>query len=129
MTKNLDPSPMAKNRRFSGLGKERRTSRATSRPLDPGSTYNFGGRHLYSLALPETKGVDRGFILYRDRRCVVGWFVENRRQQIPITLLSEAKKIVCSGLSEEQTTDPHDHFEAVVCIHWPCPIRSGLTVG
>ena len=32
-TKLLDPSPMAKNRPFSGLGQERRTPRATSRPL------------------------------------------------------------------------------------------------
>ena len=23
----------------------------------------------------------------------------------------------------------HDNFEAVVYVHWPCPIRSGLTVG
>ena len=38
MTKNLDPYPMAKNRHFSGMGEERRTSRATSRPLDRGFT-------------------------------------------------------------------------------------------
>ena len=37
-TKILDPSPMPKNRPSSGLGEERRTPRATSRPLDHGST-------------------------------------------------------------------------------------------
>ena len=38
-TKILDPSPMEKKKTFfSGLGEERRTPRATSRPLDHGST-------------------------------------------------------------------------------------------
>ena len=36
--KNLDSSPMAKVDVFSGLGEECRTRRATSRPLDHGST-------------------------------------------------------------------------------------------
>ena len=31
--------------------------------------------------------------------------------------------------SRPYTTNPHDIFEAVICIHGPCPIRSGLTVG
>ena len=42
-----------------------------------------------------------------------------------------------SGLGEERrmqlldpwTADPPDIFEAVICIHWPCPTRSGLAVG
>ena len=66
---------------FSGLGKARKTSRATSHPLEHGSTFNVGGHHPCSLALPHTKRVDRGFILYRDRRCVAGWCVENRRKK------------------------------------------------
>ena len=36
--KILDPSPTAKSRPFSGLREERWTPRATSRPLDHGST-------------------------------------------------------------------------------------------
>ena len=85
MTKNLDPSTYGKNRHFSGLARERRTSRATSRPLDHGSTFYFGS-HKNSLASPDTKRVDRRFILYRDRRCIVGWCLENRRQKNSIPL-------------------------------------------
>ena len=48
---------------FSGLGEERRTPRATSRPLDHGSTWYLRGRHQHSLALPDTKRVGRGLIL------------------------------------------------------------------
>ena len=70
---------------FQLWSKSVRTSRATSRPLDYGSTCYFRG-HLYSLALPDTKRVDRGFILCRNRRCIVGWCVENRRR-ISIPLL------------------------------------------
>ena len=85
---------------FSGLGKERRTSRATSRPLDHGSTCYFG-RNLHSLALPDTKRVDRGFILCRDRRCIVGWCVENRRQKnsIPLLYIGEKKSLFRFGRS------------------------------
>ena len=64
----------------------------------------FGGRHLYSLVLTDTKRVDRGFILYRDRRCIVVGYVEHKRQRIPIPLLSYAEKIVCSSLDEERRT-------------------------
>ena len=62
-TKDIDPSPMTKIDICSGLGKGRRTSRATSRALDHGPTFYFGGRDLYLLALPDTKRVGRGLIL------------------------------------------------------------------
>ena len=67
MTKIIDPSPMAKIDLFSGLREKRRTPRATSRPLDQGSTRYLRGRHLQSLALSDTKGVGRGLIQCRDR--------------------------------------------------------------
>ena len=69
-TKILHLSPMAKNRLFSGLGEDRRTPRATSRPLDHGSTWYLWGRHLHSPALPDTKRVGRGLLLFRDRRLI-----------------------------------------------------------
>ena len=48
--KKLDPSSMAKNILFfSGFGEERRTPRATSRPLDHGSTWYLRGRHLHTF--------------------------------------------------------------------------------
>ena len=74
-TKNLNPSPMAKNRTCFRLGEDRRTPRATSRLLDHGSTWYLRGRHLHSLALPDTKRVGRGLILCRDRRSIVAWAV------------------------------------------------------
>ena len=37
-TKIFDPAPMANNDLFASLGEERRTPRATSRPLDYGPT-------------------------------------------------------------------------------------------
>lgn len=43
-TKIIDPSKMAKGRPFWGLREERRTPRATCRPLDHGSTWYFRGR-------------------------------------------------------------------------------------
>ena len=75
-TKNLDPSPMAKDiDLFSGLGEESGTSRAISRPLDHGSTWYIRGRHLHSLALPDTKRVGRGLSLCRNRRPIIAWTV------------------------------------------------------
>ena len=60
---------------FSGLGEERRTPWATSHLLDHGCTWYLRGRHLHSLALPNTKRVGRGLILCRDRRPIVTWAV------------------------------------------------------
>ena len=66
---NLDPSPMAKKGLFFRFGREeRRTPRATSRPLDHESTWYLRGRHLHSPALPDTNRVGRGLLLCRDRR-------------------------------------------------------------
>ena len=56
---------------FSGFKKVRRTPRAISRLLDHGSAWYFRGRHLHSLALPDTKRAGRGLILCRDRRSIV----------------------------------------------------------
>ena len=71
---------MAKNRLFSGMGEERRTPRATSRLLlGHGSTWYLRGRHLHSLALPDTKWVARGLILCRYRRYIVVWAVFDQR--------------------------------------------------
>ena len=68
-TKFLDPSPMAKKWPFSGLGKEARwTPRATSRPLDHGSTWYIRGRRLHSPALPDTNRVGLGFYVETYRR-------------------------------------------------------------
>ena len=53
---------------FSGLGEECRTSRATSRHLDHGSTLYLRGRHLHSLASPNMKRGGRGLIQCRGRR-------------------------------------------------------------
>ena len=58
---------------FSGLGEERTTPRATSRPLDHGSTWRLWGLHLHSPALPDTNRVGRELILCRDRRPIVEW--------------------------------------------------------
>ena len=75
-TKILDPSPMAKNRPFfKGLGEESRTPWAASRPVEHGSTWYLGGRHLHSLALPDTKRVGSGLIRCRDQRPIVTWAV------------------------------------------------------
>ena len=62
---------MAKNRLFSGLGGFRRTPPASSHALDSGSTWYFRGRHLYSLALPDTERVGRGLSLSRNRASTV----------------------------------------------------------
>ena len=70
--------PLRWQKMFARLSKVRRTPWATSRPLHHGSPCYFRG-DLYSLTLPDTKRVDRGLILYRDRRTIVGWCVENRR--------------------------------------------------
>ena len=79
-TKNLDPSPMAKNGHFFHvLGEDCRAPRATSGPLDHGSTWCLRGRHLHSLALPDTKRVGRGLILCRGRRSIVAWTVFDQR--------------------------------------------------
>ena len=79
-TKFLDPSPMAKTRPSSGLGEERMTPRATPRLLDHGSTRYLRGRHLHSLALPDTKRVGHGLIiLCRDRRSIVTKAVFDQR--------------------------------------------------
>ena len=67
----LDLFPMAKKIFFSGLGEALRTPWATSQPLDHGSTCYFRGRHEHLLALPDTKRVDRGLILCRDRKSIV----------------------------------------------------------
>ena len=48
---------------FSCLAEERRTSRAAPRILGHGSTWYLRGRHLHSLALPDTERVGRGFML------------------------------------------------------------------
>ena len=64
---------------FSGLGEERRTPWATSRPLDHGSTRYLRGHHLHSPALPDTNRVGRGFILCRDRRRIVAGAVFDQR--------------------------------------------------
>ena len=61
------------------VGEERRRPKATSRPLDHGSTWYLRGRHLHSLALPDTKRVGRGLIPCRDRRSVVAWAVVDQR--------------------------------------------------
>ena len=74
-TKVLDVSLIAKNSLFSSLGEERRTRRATSRPLHHGSTWYLRGLYLYSMALPDTNRVDRGFPWCRDRRPIVAWAV------------------------------------------------------
>ena len=66
---------MQKNRTFSGLGQDRKAPRATSRPVDHWPTWYFRGRHLHSLALPDTKRVGYGLILCRDRRSIVTWAV------------------------------------------------------
>ena len=64
---------------FSGLGEERRTPQATSRPLDHGSTWYLRGRHLHSPALPETNRVGRGLLLCRNRTPIVAWAVFDQR--------------------------------------------------
>ena len=66
-----DPSRMATHILFSGLGEKLRTPLASSRPLHHGSTGHLRGRHLPSLALPDTKRVDRGLRPCRDRRSSV----------------------------------------------------------
>ena len=81
-TKILVPSPMAKNRPLSGMGEERRTPWATSRLLDHGSTWYLRGRHIHSVALPDTKRVGRGLILCRHRRSIVTWAVFDQRVDI-----------------------------------------------
>ena len=86
MTKTLDPFD-GKNGDFCTF-----EQRATSRPPHHRTTFYFRGGYLYSLALPDTTGVDSGLILYRDRGCIVGWCVENRRQIISIPILHRYKK-------------------------------------
>ena len=54
------------------LGGYRRTPPASSRPLDHTSTGYLRGRHLYSLALPDTERIGRGLILCQDRASIVG---------------------------------------------------------
>ena len=56
------------------LGQERRAPRATSRPLDTDPPDIFEAViyfEVHSLAVPDTKRVGRGLILYRDRRTIV----------------------------------------------------------
>ena len=79
VTKKMIPFRWQKIDRFSGLGEECRTPRATSRPLDHGSTWYLRGRHLHSPALPDTKRVGRGLLLCRDRRLIVAWAVFDQR--------------------------------------------------
>ena len=56
------------------------TPRATPRLLDHGSTRYLRGRHLHSLALPDTKRVGHGLIiLCRDRRSIVTKAVFDQR--------------------------------------------------
>ena len=47
--------------------------RQALRPLDLGHIrlYYFGGRHLHSLALPNSKRVGRGLSLFRNRMSIV----------------------------------------------------------
>ena len=47
------------------------SSRATSRHPDDGSTSHLRGRRLYSMALPDTKRVGRGWIIFRGGRPIV----------------------------------------------------------
>ena len=67
----MHPSRRAKNVCFSGLGGYRRTSPASSCPLQHGSTRFLRARHLYLLILPATKRVGRGLSLCRDRGSIV----------------------------------------------------------
>ena len=82
------PLRCKKNTPFSGVGEDRRTRRATSRLLDRRSTWHLRGRHLqycciHSLALPDTKRVERGLIIIcRDRRSIVTWAVFDQRVDI-----------------------------------------------
>ena len=77
--KNSIPPRWQKLGLFSGLGEERRTPRATSRPLDHESTWYLRGRHVHSPALPDTNRVGRGLLLCRDRRPIVAWAVFDQR--------------------------------------------------
>ena len=78
--KNLHLSPMAKNITFSGLvGEKRTTPRVTCRPLNDGSTRYLRGRHVHSLALPDTIGAERGFIPCRYSTAIVAWAVFKQR--------------------------------------------------
>ena len=65
-TKILYPSPMAKIDNFSGLGEERKTPRATSRPLDHGSARHLPRPSTF-IGLADKKRVDRGLISCRDQ--------------------------------------------------------------
>ena len=78
-TKFLDPSLMATDRPFSGLGEELWMPRATSRPLDHRSTWYLRGSHLHPPALPCTNRVGRGLNLCRDRKPIVAWAVVDQR--------------------------------------------------
>ena len=97
------PSDGKKKDRFSGLGEERRTPRATSR-LDHGSTGYLRGRHLHSLH--DTKRVGRGLILFRDRRSIVAWaFFEsacwpffNVKAQVPPRAAAWTSKTFCKNV-------------------------------
>ena len=57
---------------FSGLGEERRTPRATSRPLDHGRIHLISSRpsSTFTVALPDTKWAGGGLILGRSRPIV-----------------------------------------------------------
>ena len=60
---------------FSGLGEGRVIGRR-GRPLatyttDPPDIFETVIRHLNSLVMPDTKRIDRGLILCRDRRAIV----------------------------------------------------------
>ena len=64
---------------FSGLREERRTPRATSRPLHHGSTWHLPGSHLHSPTLPDTNRVGRGLLPCRDQRPIAAWAVFEQR--------------------------------------------------
>ena len=67
------------------------------------------------------------------------WLVCRKQTTKELDPSSLDEKTKGSGLGEERRTlwetsrlldnGSRDNFEAVVYIHWPCPIRSGLTVG
>ena len=61
----------------SGSGEERRTPRATSRPIDHGRMHGISSRpsSSFTMALPETTWVGWGLSLCRDPRPIVAWAI------------------------------------------------------
>ena len=99
---------MAKNSIFSGLGEDRRTPRATSPPVEHGSTWYLRGRHQHSPALPDTNRVGRGLLLCRDRRPIVALAVFDQcvdnfqRESAKVRRAQQREQIIL----EEQTFFP-----------------------